>query len=789
MKPIYIAFVWHQHQPYYRTSAQPGPQGDFALPWVRLHAVKDYLHMLEALTQHPSIHQTFNLVPSLIEQLHDYTERGVMDRSLRLTLTPAEDLSDADKAEMLETFFYINWERVISRYPRYHQLLALKQQAQGDAALFGPAFWRDLQVWFNLAWIDPLMVAADAELNALREQGRDFSQADVNMVADKHWAMMADVVPVHRTMMNDGQIEVSTSPYFHPILPLLDDNYDARTASPGLALPAMRFAHPEDAAAQMLLAVDSYRAAFGRPPAGMWPSEGAVSQEVVALAAAHGIRWFASDEAVLASSVGYGIERDPWGHLTNPWLLYQPYLTNYTPPPLGEAGWANALTPPPSGEAGWGSASTPPPLGEAGWGSAPTIIFRDHLLSDRIGFAYQGMETHAAVADMLDRLHTIRNRTQDGDRPALVSIILDGENCWEGYPNNGNDFLHALYSAIERDDTLHACTVSEYLAAYPPTQQIEKLFTASWIGRNLETWIGEAEQNRAWEYLAATREQLVTYPPPNIPPAGGRDNLSIPRWGRQGEGALAAAWRELYIAEGSDWFWWYYSHNSSAEEALFDEMFRCHLGNVYTMLGLPVPAFLKQPIRGLSRHTLSREPGGYISPRISGAADASEWGNAGYIEPQASSGSMQISYLPLKRLYYGSNPANLFFRLEANEDIRADVALYIRSHRVERYNPTVRYGGPVDVSRSGFSHELLINADSGQVILSEAEGQGMWRMQGAVGLAAHGQQVLEMSVPLEALGLQLGDTIQVAATITTHSILQQVLPTIGVLEVDIRAWG
>ncbi len=775
MKPIYIAFVWHQHQPYYRTSPQPGPDGDFALPWVRLHAVKDYLHMLEALTQHPTIHQTFNLVPSLIEQLHDYTERGAMDRSLRLTLTPAENLSAADKAEMLETFFYINWERVISRYPRYHQLLALKQQAQGEAALFGPAFWRDLQVWFNLAWIDPLMVAADPELNALVQKGRDFSQVDVNMVADKHWAMMADVVPLHRTMMNEGQIEVSTSPYFHPILPLLYDNYDARIASPGLALPTLRFAHPEDAAAQIRLAVDSYCAAFGRPPAGMWPSEGAISQELVALAAEQGIRWFASDEAVLASSIGYGIERDPWGHLTNPWLLYQPYLATYTPHPLGEAGWVSRAN------------NDDAPL-QTDTLQPPALIFRDHLLSDRIGFAYQGMETHAAVADMLDRLHTIRNRTQDGDRPALVSIILDGENCWESYPNNGNDFLHALYSAIERDDTLHACTVSEYLAAYPPTQRIEKLFTASWIGRNLETWIGEAEQNRAWEYLAATREQLVAHTLPS-PPDRREGDIQSPPDIRGGKGGSEAAWRELYIAEGSDWFWWYYSHNWSAEEALFDEMFRRHLSNVYTLIGLPVPAFLKQPIRGLSRHTLSREPSGYSSPRISGAADASEWSNAGYIEPQASSGSMQISYLPLKRFYYGSNPASLFFRLEANEDIRADVALYIRSPHAQSYNPTVRGFGPVDVPSSGFSHELLVSAGSEQLMLSEAEGQGAWQMRGAVGLVAHGPQVLEISVSLDALGLQISDTIQVAATIAAHDILQQALPTAGVLEVDIRAWG
>ncbi len=472
MKPIYIAFVWHQHQPYYRTSRQPGPEGDFALPWVRLHAVKDYLHMLEVLTQHPTIHQTFNLVPSLLEQLHDYTERSVMDHSLRLTLTPAESLSDADKAEMLETFFYINWGRVISLYPRYHQLLALKQQAQGDAGLFGTTFWRDLQVWFNLAWIDPQMVAADPELHTLVQKGGNFSHAEVELVADKHWAIMADVVPLHRTMMNAGQIEVSTSPYFHPILPLLSSCDDAHIASPGLPLPTMPFAHPEDADAQIALAVESYRAAFGRPPAGMWPSEGAISPAVAALAAAHGLSWLASDEAVLASSVGWGIERDPWGHLTNPWLLYQPYLANIE----GER--------------------HSPLHGDSV--AAPALIFRDHLLSDRIGFAYQGMETGAAVADMLDRLHTIRNRTQDGERPALVSIILDGENCWESYPNNGNDFLHALYAAIEQDDTLQTCTVSEYLALYPPTQKIEHLFTASWIGRNLETWIGEPEQNRAW---------------------------------------------------------------------------------------------------------------------------------------------------------------------------------------------------------------------------------------------------------------------------------------------------
>lgn len=538
-EPLYVAFVWHMHQPYYKDKTR----GEYRLPWVRLHAIRDYLHMAEVLADYPEVHATFNLTPCLVEQLVDYAEREAVDRCLAVSLK--DELSAEDKGFILSFFFSLNRDKVIRRYKRYWQLWQLRQQGNGAPEALSTDDYRDLVAWFNLAWIDLNWLRKHPTLRALMEKGQGFTRQDIRDIIEVQYEIMGQILPLYQQLQASGQVELTTSPYYHPLLPLLIDSRAARVASPDLPLPSTLFAHPEDALEQVRRGVEYHQERFGVKPWGMWPPEGAVSQELVTLLAERNdLEWIASDEEVLARSLEVAIERDRYGHVTNPKVLYQPY----------------ALT---DGD------------------HRLSAIFRDRDLSDRIGFVYRHMKPDAAAEELMHRLHRIRENLKDDRNPYLVSIILNGENCWGEYDDNGDPFLRHLYPLLSNDPHLKAVTVHEYLAEHPPRERLSRLFTGSWINANLETWIGEGAQNQAWEYLARARNRLIA-------------------WQKEHPQAdvetLERAWQEIYIAEGSDWFWWYYSHHNPGEENPFDREFRGRLANVYRIIGLPVPAELENPI-------------------------------------------------------------------------------------------------------------------------------------------------------------------------------------------------
>jgi alpha-amylase/alpha-mannosidase (GH57 family) len=731
--PLYVALIWHMHQPYYRD----GQTGEYVLPWARLHAVKDYLHMAEVLAAHPGVHATFNLVPSLIEQLAEYVAGEAVDRfqalSLQDTWTPAE------KEYLLANCFSINWDHIIRRYPRYWQLLQLRQQAPNEAALFADGFYRDLLAWFNLAWIDPNWLESDPLLRSMVDKGRNFTVADMRAILEKQGEIIGRILPLYRELMAQGQLELSVSPYYHPILPLVMDNRYARRASPGLALPEVPFAHPEDASEQIRRAVEAHVRRFGQRPQGMWPSEGAVCPEIVFRLAQEGFAWFASDEAVLALSVGQWVQRDGYGHVTNPRLLYQPYRTH-----VGDV--------------------------------APSVVFRDRLLSDRIGFVYKQFQGQDAAGDLVHRLHRIRENLDDPANPYLVTIILDGENCWEEYEHNGDVFLHHLYQLLDEDPDLRAVTVSDYLAEHGSRAEIANLHTGSWINHNLETWIGEAEQNRAWEYLARTRDRLI----------GWQREYSLVDLD-----VLEQAWEAIYIAEGSDWFWWYYSRNVSDQDQLFDRAFRGHLASVYTAVGLPVPDWLEIPIAGLAVPAYYRPATAYITPHLSAASAVSlEWTGAGYLEPLPSVGAMQRGYLAFRRLYFGYNPADLFLRLELNETLASyQVALYLAVPGRRKFNRRVRFADTnplLELSSVGLSWEILLPPGRHEATVNQADGQEIWRPAASLATVAVGETAVEFAVALKGLGLQLGDSVEVVATLVKDDVLVEALPASDTLSFSLK---
>lgn len=736
-QPLYIAFLWHMHQPYYRDAST----GDFALPWTRLHATKDYLHMAEVLADFPAVHATFNVVPSLVEQLEEYASGYCADRALRVSLK--EHLSADDKEFILSFFFSINWDRLLYRYPPYRELARQREEAHGDWRRFSDQYWRDLVVWFNLAWFDPGFITRDPDLSALAARGTGFTRADMRLVADKSSHVAQRVLDVYRDMQQRGQLELCTSPYYHPILPLLVDSASAQEATPRLPLPAAPFAHPEDALEQVRRAILAHERVFGAQPRGMWPPEGAVSQAVVdILARQTDIRWIASDETVLGRSLGRSIDRDAGAHVTDPALLYQPYALTHQPRREGNR-----------------------PL---------AAIFRDHQLSDRIGFMYQHLSAQAAADDLVQRLLHIHDQVgEHADQPRLVSIILDGENCWEHYENNGDDFLRSLYGRLSSDERLRTVTVSEYLDLFAPSARINRLAAGSWIGGDMLTWIGEPAQNQAWECLARTRERLVSR-------AANDRSTSLD--------VIGKAWQEMYIAEGSDWFWWYSSRNDPHTD-VFDSLFRGHLAEVYRNLGLPAPEWLGQSIL-VDRQAHAGQPStGHVSPTLSAAPQIGHaWAKAGFMEPDTSSATMQRTSTLLRRLYYGFDPANLYLRLElAPVGPVNTIVLYFRAPRSRTNRSAPLLPATSTLGDAGWSHELTLNVITHQATLRRANGHEGWGQDTALEVVVDGA-VCEAQIPFSELGIAIGDMLALVIVLGRNGVVEERHPLSSELQFRLVAF-
>ena len=415
---LYLALLWHQHQPLYKDLAHPSPAGSYVHPWVRLHAIRDYHSMAALVAEHPNVHLTINLTPILLWQIQDYVEGQASDRALELTLKPAEALTGTERHQLLATFFDADWHHQIFPHPRYEELFIQCREGRS----FTSQDLRDLQMWFNLAWFGQELRGAGVRLTTgefvsvrrFVEQGRDFSVADIRSMVAEQYKIMRAVVPLHRQLQERGQIEVATSPFAHPILPLLLDTDRATIDRPGASYPR-RFAHPEDAEAQVNLAVEQYRRCFGRRPRGMWPAEGAVSQSIIPVLARHGVRWIASDRGVLSRSGRWGYDA------ADPDVLCQAYRAE-------------------EGE------------------HAVSLFFRDTELSDAIGFRYASYSDYAAAAhDFLKEIkERFARRASHGNR--LLTVALDGENAWGVCREDAWPFPHELYSLLERDPDVETVT-------------------------------------------------------------------------------------------------------------------------------------------------------------------------------------------------------------------------------------------------------------------------------------------------------------------------------------------
>ena len=578
---LYLNIIWHQHQPLYLDPELDQLQG----PWVRTHGTKDYYDMAAMLEGYPNVHCTFNLTSSLLMQIEQYYVKrlkpfvdlkknrvdtrkyvarwkGKTDPWIDLALKPTSSFDERDKHFLLHhtwNALYIS-DVMLARFPDYNVLK--KKFSQGGELI--EQEMRDIKFWFFLAYFDPdflehpvrLVDGTTIDLTDIVYKHYDgtyrlkkvITEDDCNRIVAETSKVLANIIPIHKKLMYNprtrkGQIDVITTPFYHPILPLIYDSDIAKECQPNDPMP-VRFHYPRDAEVQVAKAVQYFFKTFGRSPIGMWPAEGSVSQEIVPIFKRNGIEWTATDEQILARSTPL--------HLPE----YFPY--------------------------------------RVGGDDDVAVVFRNTALSDKIGFTYQSWKGAEAANDFLSNVLQYVPRPNEPDR--LLTVILDGENAWEWYKqdNDGKEFLHSLYHRMSEMYTsrqIVSVTMSEYLHGNPKRQipphsissmmEIEHLHPGSWINANYDTWIGNVDKNRAWEYLRIAREDLESSEVSRLKTFAREPRLKTERW------YAYKAWEAMYAAEGSDWFWWYGTKQYVPGGAKpFDTAFIGHLKNVYTFARL-----------------------------------------------------------------------------------------------------------------------------------------------------------------------------------------------------------
>ena len=560
-RKIELILCWHMHQPDYRDHQT----GEFELPWTYLHAIKDYTDMVYHLEQCPGARAVFNFVPILLDQLESYVaafaSNQVNDPMLRLLIQ--EDLnvlSDEQRSLILGGGFRCNYANMIHPFPQYKHLLdvykVLEEQGETSMVYLSGQYLSDLMVWYHLAWTGESIRREHNLVIELMSKGQHFTHADRLALFDLIGDLIKGLIPRYKALLDAGRIEISSTPHYHPIGPLLIDFQAARASSPNSTLPESheypggrsRVKYHIDSA------ITSHQARFGRPPSGFWPAEGGVSDEFVGLLGQSKCRWTASGEGVLVNSL----------HKANPGTLPDKRQTLYRPYQIaGQEGKVN-------------------------------LFFRDDYLSDLIGFEYAKWHGRDAAKHFVSELEQILQNAPGHENP-VVSVILDGENAWEYYPYNGFYFLSDLYDALQAHHSIRMTTFTDYLnrrsqfvavAGQVDAERFAEpgilpgLVAGSWVYGNFSTWIGSPDKNRAWDLLCAAK----------------RSYDHVVASGRLNEAELAAASRQLASCESSDWCWWFGDYNPRLSVESFDKLYRENLANLYQLLHLPVPESLSQPV-------------------------------------------------------------------------------------------------------------------------------------------------------------------------------------------------
>jgi alpha-amylase/alpha-mannosidase (GH57 family) len=552
-KKLQLVFCWHMHQPDYRDYLT----GEFTLPWTYLHAMKDYTDMAYHLEQHPKARAVVNFVPILVEQLQDYEQQfrtgEIRDGLLKMLCREDLDaLGDAERLHILDSCFKSNHTKMLQPYRAYQHLFDLQkmveERGRESVTYLSGQYLADLLVWYHLVWSGESVRRENEVVARLMTKGAQFTFEERMELFKLIGELIAGIIPRYRALSERGQVELSTTPYNHPILPLLLDFNTARESEPDAPLPGTSN-YPgglRRAQAHLNKAVESHTRNFGSKAHGMWPSEGSLSRATVKLLGEHGCRWTATGQAVLAHSLQRELNGAALPDKSE--YLYQPYV-------LEDAG------------------------------KPVYCFFRDDHLSDRIGFEYAKWKGDDAAADLVHQLEEIYKKSH-GDHDPVVSVILDGENAWEYFPYNGYYFLSELYALLEDHPFISTTTFNEVSHGLEQGKsrskygKLKQMVAGSWVYGTFSTWIGSPDKNRGWDLLCEAKRSY------DIVANSGRLNAE----------ELKLATEQLADCEGSDWFWWFGDYNSAQSVSSFDTLFRKNLSNLYRLLKLKPPVDLQHVI-------------------------------------------------------------------------------------------------------------------------------------------------------------------------------------------------
>ena len=715
-----VALLWHMHQPSYWEA----DTGRYRYPWAFLHAARHY-HMMGILAkEQPEMAMTINVTPVLMEQLDDYSKDDFKDLLLDVVRKPADSLDSSDISRLLDHVFKLNFPTMISPYPRYRELKNLLDGTRVKKVREDEL--RDLQVLYLLTWTGaPLR--RRPEIAELLKKGKQFSEEDKKTVFSACHQAVKEVLPIYRELDKEGKVEISTTPYFHPILPLLMDCEVARESKHNVPLDDVSFRFPEDARWHVEEALRAFESRFGRSPRGMWPAEGSVSNAALELLSSCGLKWAATDEAVLVRSLGRFPLSEEERH--RPYLFREPGLK---------------------------------------------VFFRDRELSDRIGFVYSSWEPARGADDLLTRLMGIRDRLGRKESSACVTLILDGENPWEYYPDSGIGFLGRLYRGLVSTPGLEPTSMGDAAGRVEKTAVLSNVVPGSWIDANFDTWIGAPQKNQAWKFLGMARQKIAVEAP----------TAELPR--------------EFYRAEGSDWFWWLGPGHDTPYEASYENLFRTNILEALAKVAIDAPPILKTAARIVSS-PLFQPPLHLFTPKIDGLyGNYYDWIASGFY--RSSEGSIHRSERLLEHVRFGFDEKTFYLRSEGNlEQVRKqldEVSLVFEFLRPKDLRFVYRKGRLEILPRSGNGNGWEPSEESHEGstdFLPPTPRTASRQAPTPTGspFPSHGSaaigSVVEAAIPLEELGTRPGDVLDFALSIRVGRDLMDRLPQSGYISVNAPA--
>ncbi len=731
LNKLSVAFYWHLHQPVYQL------EDTFLMPYVRLHAVKDYLDMLLVLEKFPSLKLNFNIVPSLIDSILSYIEDGLTDVQQDLTLSNIDELTDDEKAFILNNFFNANYETMILKSERYTQLYKKRFKTQEpQLEEFSNQELSDIMALYNLVWVDSTHIDRFPEFRYLFEKQDNFTFEDRKNIISLHLKIMSEIIPAYKKFLSEGRIEITTSPYYHPILPIIQDVKAVQKNIPTLEGLPQRFTMSVDARKQIRSGLDRIEEIFGVRPKGFWPPELCLSNKTLNTLAEEGIKWTISDEAILSESINFSFIRDFKSNLEDPYHLLKVYEFKDKSNPID-------------------------------------VIFRDRSLPNLINFEYANVNSGLAARDLYDKIKSIQSKLLvSPDKTHLLTIALDGENCWERYDNDGKEFLDTIYSEIQNDTSIETVLISDYIEQDEHKKELKKIYAGSWINNSFQYWIGDLEKNLAWNSVKRVRDDIFSFK---------KEHRDVSKR------LLEDAMNELYICEGSDWFWWYGEPNNSGQDYIFDYIFRERLKNIYKILGIDIPEFLDSSFISTNDLTM-RYPEKLLSQSIDGKlASDKNWDKAGSIV--IPDGPVFQENKLFDKIAFCNDTENIYFRIYLNKTIDKN-SRKIHQFHVYTRNATRLFAGASirlinkneensQIAKEKFNNELVLTIIKDELFpirFLNVKDENCWNITDSNNIKIAKEDVIDIELPFRDLGINHGDLLELFFATSDNGIKDTYIP-------------